>query len=78
METKELRGLIATRLKEARLMQGFAQSELAERVGCSATWLSHFENGRRMPSIPLLRRIALALRVNTDYLIGIDRKGKAS
>ena len=50
------------------------QSELAEKAGLPSTSISHFENpkGTRKPSFDNLRRLANALEVTTDYLIGLS------
>ncbi len=36
-------------LLDARKDRGFTQSDLANRTGLTQDWLSHFENGRRLP-----------------------------
>ena len=46
------------------------QGELASRAGLQASAISHFETGTRKPSFDNLRRLADALDVTTDYLLG--------
>lgn len=58
------------RLHVVRKRRNLKQSELAERAGLQASAVSHFETGRRSPSFNNLRRLADALDVTTDYLIG--------
>lgn len=59
------------RLKHAReKLRDLSQVELAERSGLQGAAISHFENGLRKPSFENLRRLADALEVTTDYLIG--------
>lgn len=58
------------RLKEARELRGVSQAELAARAGLQASAVSHFETGGRKPSFDNLRRLAQALEVTTDYLLG--------
>jgi transcriptional regulator with XRE-family HTH domain len=60
----------ARRLKAARELRQLNQAELAERAGLQATAISHFETGTRRPSFDNLRRLADALEVTTDYLLG--------
>ena len=62
--------LFAERLKAARLMRGWTQAELAARAGLPATSIAHLEAGSRKPSFDTLRRLAGALEVSTDYLLG--------
>ena len=58
------------RLRMAREFRKLNQSELASRAGLQASAVSHFETGSRKPSFDNLRRLADALRVTTDYLLG--------
>ena len=58
------------RLKEIRERRGWSQAELAQKSGLQPTAISHFETGGRSPSFDNLRRLADALNVSTDYLIG--------
>ena len=58
------------RLRAARLMRGLSQGDLANRAGIQASVISHFETGIRKPSFDNLRRLADALDVTTDYLLG--------
>ena len=62
--------LFAERLKAARLLRGLTQAELASRAGLPPTSIAHFESGSRKPSFDTLRRLAAALDVSTDYLLG--------
>ena len=58
------------RLRIARDMRGLDQSALAEKSGLPPSSISHFEAGSRKPSFENLRRLANALEVTTDYLLG--------
>lgn len=61
---------IHERLRKARKTSGLSQSELAARVKVKPPLISHFENGKRAPSLLSLRRLADALDVSIDYLLG--------
>jgi len=53
-----------------------SQASLAESAGLEPSAVSHFETGRRKPSFANLRRLADALGVTTDYLLGrVDELG---
>lgn len=70
---KTSRKLFAERLRDAReKLRGLTQAQLAEKAGLPTTSISHFENpeGTRKPSFDNLRRLANALEVTTDYLLG--------
>ena len=58
------------RLRIARTARNLSQSELARRADLQASAVSHFETGTRNPSFHNLKRLADALRVTTDYLLG--------
>ena len=58
------------RLRAARDRRQLSQSQLAERAGLPASSISHFESAARKPSFDNLSRLASALNVSTDYLLG--------
>ena len=47
------------------------QAELAEKAGMHVTIISHYETGRRTPSMVNLRILVDALGVSADYLLGV-------
>src|SRR4051812_541684 len=57
-------------LRKAREDKGLTQAELATRAGFQPSAIAHFEAGRRSPSLDNLRRLADALVVTLDYLLG--------
>jgi transcriptional regulator with XRE-family HTH domain len=59
------------RLRASRDLRGWSQRELGRRTGMPATTIAHFEIRSRKPSFDTLRRLASALEVTTDYLLGI-------
>lgn len=66
------------RLKAARELRKLKQSEVAERAKLPPSSIAHFEAGARKPSFDTLRRLANALEVTTDYLLGrVDDPGLA-
>jgi transcriptional regulator with XRE-family HTH domain len=59
------------RLKSAREdLRKWSQSKLAEEAKLPPSSIAHFEAGSRKPSFENLRRLANALEVTTDYLLG--------
>ena len=65
-----LTGAFAERLKSARESRKLNQGQLAKLAGLQPSAVSHFETGTRKPSFDNLRRLADALAVTTDYLLG--------
>jgi transcriptional regulator with XRE-family HTH domain len=62
--------LFKDRLRSARELRGLNQNALAAQAKLPASSIAHFEAGSRKPSFDNLRRIAIALKVSTDYLLG--------
>ena len=60
------------RLLLARRRAGVSQGELAKRTGMYASDISKMERGRMLPTAPRLRRLAEALGVSADYLLGLQ------
>ena len=59
------------RLRAAReKLRQMTQVELARAIGLPPSSIAHFESGNRKPSFDNLRKIANALNVTTDYLVG--------
>lgn len=58
------------RLRAAREHRRLTQGQLAERAGFQASAISHFETGARRPSFENLKKLADALDVTIDYLLG--------
>lgn len=55
-------------IKAARKAKGMTQEQLAAATGLSRTYLSDIENGRYMPSLRSVTRIAAALELDLGFL----------
>jgi transcriptional regulator with XRE-family HTH domain len=62
--------IFKARLREVRDLRGLSQADLAQRTDLQPAAVSHFETGLRKPSFENLRRLADALAVSSDYLLG--------
>lgn len=60
------------RVARLRAAKGLSQAQLAERIGITKGMVSAYENSIRMPSYPVLIKIAGVFNVSTDYLLGIE------
>ena len=70
--------IFRVRLRQARELRGWSQGDIAERAGMPASSIAHFESGSRRPSFDSLRRLANALEISSDYLLGrVDDPGLA-
>ena len=63
---------IGGRLRHARLLAGIRMRELAATVGCTESMVSKIENGRVVPSLPLLQRLVKALDRDLTSFFGSD------
>ncbi len=70
VESSNSKDLFPERLRFARTTRQLSQDGLAKRADLQASAISHFETGSRKPSFDNLRRLADALDVTTDYLLG--------
>lgn len=61
---------IGERIKEYRLKNGFTQSDLAKEANITRIALGNYERGERIPTIDIFARIAMALNVSIDELMG--------
>ena len=60
-------------------LRQMTQIELAKVAGLPSSSIAHFESGARKPSFDSLGKLATALNVTTDYLIGrVDGAGGAA
>jgi transcriptional regulator with XRE-family HTH domain len=57
-------------LRKIREDKGLSQSDLAHKAGFQPSAISHFESSRRSPSFDNLKKLADALAVTIDYLLG--------
>lgn len=55
------RAKLGARLRLWRERARLTQEELADRTGLVASWISHYETGRRYPTVDHLQTIALCL-----------------
>lgn len=56
-------------LKIVRKMHNLNQQKVALDLNISREALSHYENGKRDPSIDMLKKLSLYFNVSIDFLI---------
>ncbi len=62
---------LGQRIAKFRKREGLTQVELAEQMGLIQTLISDYERDRTRPHPEMLVRLALALKVSTDKLLGL-------
>jgi transcriptional regulator with XRE-family HTH domain len=61
-----------TRLKELRIQNVKSQKDLADILNVSQNAIYNWENGKREPSLDMLKKIADYFEVSFDYLMGFE------
>lgn len=68
--------ILAKRLKEARTAVGLSQERLGLEAGLdpmsASARMNRYEQGKRIPSLELVERIANVLRVPAAYFYAVD------
>lgn len=63
-------GQFGNRLREMRTLRHITQEQLAEMADTSRAMIGRYETADQLPALDTLIRIADALGVSTDYLLG--------
>ena len=66
--------MLNERIREIRTAKKMSQGELANILGVTKQSVSNWENDNIQPSIEMLIKLAKALSVSSDYLLGIDER----
>jgi len=66
------------RLAELRKTAGFTQEELAAEIGVSRRMIAYYEAESEYPPTALLPKLARALRISADELLGIAAVKRAA
>jgi len=61
---------VANRIKNRRMELSITQTQLAKTAKLTPAAISQFESGSRKPSFDALSKLAAALKISTDYLLG--------
>lgn len=64
---------IAARIVAARESKGWTQYKLSRESDLAQSMLTNIETGKRTPHARSLIKLANALGVSSDYLLGIER-----
>lgn len=65
---------LGAKLRQLRMRKKIALTELGKHTGLSASMLSQLENGKLIPTLPTLARIAMVFDVGLDYFFGSRRR----
>ena len=60
------------KIKRARKAQRITQTDLAQQIGLSPSFIGQIERGEKAASLETLEAICNALNVSADYLLGLS------
>lgn len=63
---------LSERIKEGLAIRGMKQSDLVERTGINKSSISTYISGAYEPKMKNIHRIAKALNISTEWLLGYD------
>lgn len=69
IEASEAGPQVATAVRDLRHVRNLSQRQLAARMGVPRTYISKIENGKAMPTLSSLDRLARALQVDISALL---------
>lgn len=64
------------KLKSLRVSQQLSRKQVADLVGVSVSTIGLYESGERLPSLPILIKLATRYKTSVDYLLDIDTNNK--
>ncbi len=68
--------MFGERIKELRMANNLNQVQLAQALNVTKQSVSNWEHDNILPSIDLLRRIAVFFNCTTDYLLELEEDGE--
>ena len=68
--------VVGKRIRQARVLAGLTQEQLAEKIGVSRTAIVRWESAETEPTLEHLISLTKLLHVSADYLLGLDEHSK--
>lgn len=63
---------LGNKLKTARMDNKLSRNQVSELIGISVSMIGLYENGTRLPSLPVLVKLAAHYKVSVDYLLDLN------
>lgn len=70
--SRELAATVGMAVLEGRTALGLTQEDVAERLDTSVHYYGRIERGVALPSVRMLRRLAIALGLDGNALLGLE------
>lgn len=68
---------LGDKLKTLRVSNQLTRKQIAELIGVSVSTIGLYESNERLPSIPVLVKLASQYKTSVDYLLNIDTSNKS-
>ena len=68
--------MVGENLKRIRQKRGFTLRAIAESIGTSIGYIHELEIGSKTPSLAMLQKLAAALNVTPNELLGVETGGE--
>lgn len=65
---------LCVKLKASRVNSNLSRKQVAELIGVTASMIGLYETGERLPSLPVIVKLATHYKVSVDYLLDCDTK----
>lgn len=69
---------LGDKLKTLRVNNQLTRKQVAELIGVSVSTIGLYESNERLPSIPVLVKLASQYKTSVDYLLNIDTCNKSA
>ncbi|MCM1189362.1 MAG: helix-turn-helix domain-containing protein [bacterium] len=63
---------VGEKIRERRLEVGLSQKALGEKLGVSQQNIAQYENGKRMPKLETIKKIAAVLKISPNELLQLN------
>ncbi len=77
MSLKDIKNILANKIRTLRNSRGWTQERLAEEVNVHATYISRIESANKIPTLIIICKIAEALGVDVYELLVDERKARS-
>lgn len=64
------------RLKTLRVNNQLSRKQVADLVGVSVSTIGLYESNERLPSLPVLVKLAAQYKTSVDYILDVESTGK--
>lgn len=65
---------LGNRLKTLRVNNNLSRKQIAELIGITPSMIGLYETGERLPSLPVIVKLATQYKVSIDYLLDCNTK----